>query len=48
MPNNNDNRVLGRRNARHLSAEELHKILGEDGEGGPITLHFTSPFFPDE
>jgi len=29
MQDNNDNRVLGRRNARHLSAEELHKVLGK-------------------
>jgi hypothetical protein len=46
MSNNNDNRVLGRRNARHLSAEELQKILGKDNN--QVTLHFTSPFFPDE
>ena len=46
MPNNNDNRVLGRRNARHLSAEELDKMMGKGTAVG--TLHFTSPFFPDE
>jgi hypothetical protein len=46
MPNNNDNRVLGRRNARHLSAEELQKILGKGNN--QVTLHFTGPFFPDE
>ena len=45
MQNNNDNRVLGRRNARHLSAEELQKILGK---GNRVTLHMTSPIFPDE
>jgi hypothetical protein len=45
MQNKNDNRVLGRRNARHLSAEELQKILGQ---GNQTTLHMTSPFFPDE
>jgi hypothetical protein len=47
MPNNNDNRVLGRRNARDLSAEELEKALGK-GNNQVTTLHFTSPFFPDE
>jgi hypothetical protein len=47
MPNNSDNRVLGRRNARHLSTEELKKILGK-GSNQVITLHFTGPFFPDE
>lgn len=45
MPSNNDNRVLGRRNARHLSAEELHKILGE---GNQLTLLPSIPHFPDE
>jgi hypothetical protein len=45
MQNNNDNRVLGRRNARHLSAEELQRILGK---GDRVTLHMTSPHFPDE
>jgi hypothetical protein len=45
MQNNNDNRVLGRRNARHLSAQELQKILGN---GNQVTFHMTSPFFPDE
>lgn len=29
MANNNDNRVLGRRNAYQFSDEELQKILGE-------------------
>jgi hypothetical protein len=45
MQNNNDNRVLGRRNARYLSAEELQKILGQ---GNQVTLHMTSPLHPDE
>lgn len=45
MQSNNDNRVLGRRNARILSAEELRKILGN---GNRVTLHMTSPVFPDE
>ena len=45
MQNNNDNRVLGRRNARHLSAEELQTILGN---GNQVTLHMTSPIQPDE
>lgn len=46
MPNNNDNRVLGRRNARHLSAEELQNLLGKDNS--QITLHMTSVVQPDE
>ena len=46
MTNNSDNRVLGRRNARDLSAEELKKILGKGSN--QVTLHFTGPFFPDE
>lgn len=45
MQNNHDNRVLCRRNARHLSAEELQKILGK---GNQMTLHMTSPITPDE
>lgn len=45
MQNNNDNRVLGRRNARHLSAEELQKILAD---GNQRTLHMTSVLQPDE
>lgn len=45
MQNNNENRVLGRRNARHLSAEELQKILVQ---GNRVTLHMTSPIYPDE
>lgn len=43
--NNDNNRVLGRRNARYLSAEELQKILGK---GDQVTLHMTSPIPPDE
>lgn len=45
MQNNNDNRVLGRRNARQLSAEELQKMLNNGNRG---TLHMTSPISPDE
>jgi hypothetical protein len=45
MQNKDDNRVLGRRNARQLSAEELQKMLGTGNRG---TLHMTSPHFPDE
>ena len=41
----NDNRVLGRRNARELSAEELDKILGQGTAQLrtllPSTLHHT-------
>ncbi|HLJ30692.1 MAG TPA: hypothetical protein VKY85_28560 [Candidatus Angelobacter sp.] len=44
MPNNNGNRVLSRANARHLSAEELQKILGK---GDAVVTHFTSPLFGD-
>jgi len=48
MPNNsnNDNRVLARRNARHLSGEELHKLLGKGNN--QVTLGPTTPFHPDE
>lgn len=46
MTNNNDNRVLSRRNARHLSAEELHKMLGKGNN--QVTLHMTSVVQPDE
>jgi len=46
MPNNNHNRVLGCRNARHLGTEELHNVLGKGNS--VLTLHFTSPFFHDE
>ena len=45
MTNNNDNRVLSRRNARHLSAEELHKLLGN---GNQVTAVPSIPHFPDE
>jgi len=45
MPNNYDNRVLGRRNARQLSAEEFQKILGQ---GKPQMTQLPSiPFHPD-
>jgi hypothetical protein len=44
MPNNNNNRVLGRRNARELSAEEFQKLLG----GKPQMTQLPSiPFHPD-
>lgn len=46
MSNNNDNRVLGRRHARHLSAEELHKMLGKGNN--QVTYLPSIPFFPDE
>jgi hypothetical protein len=46
MSDNNDNRVLGRRNARHLSAEELHKIVGKGNN--QVTLLPSIPHFPDE
>ncbi len=45
MANNNDNRVLGRRNARQLSAEELHKILGQGNT--QMTQLPSIPFHPD-
>jgi hypothetical protein len=45
MQKNNDNRVLGRRKARHLSPEELQEIVGK---GGQVTLHMTSIISPDE
>ena len=45
MPNNNDNRVLGRRNARHVSAEELDKILGKGN--AQMTQLPSIPFHPD-
>ncbi len=44
MPNNKDNRVLGRRNARDLSAEEVQKMLRK---GDTVVTHFTSPLFGD-
>ena len=46
MANNNDNRVLGRRNARYLSAEEVDKMMGKGNPPG--TLLPSIPFFPDE
>lgn len=45
MENNKDNRVLGRRNARHLNADELQKMLAD---GNQLTLHMTSIVQPDE
>jgi hypothetical protein len=45
MSNDRDNRVLGRRNARELSAEEFQKIMGE---GKPQMTQLPSiPFHPD-
>ena len=46
MPENNDNRVLGRRNARRLSAEELNQILGKGDN--QMTAVPSIPHFPDE
>jgi hypothetical protein len=44
MQNNNNNRVLGRTNARELSAEEFQKMLG----GKPQMTQLPSiPFHPD-
>jgi hypothetical protein len=45
MQKNNDNRVLGRRKARHLSPEELEELMGT---GFVRTLHMTSIVTPDE
>jgi len=45
MPNQNNNRVLGRINARHVSAEELHKILGKGNT--QMTQLPSIPFHPD-
>ena len=45
MPDNNHNRVLGRRNARQVSAEELHEILGLGKT--QMTQLPSIPFFPD-
>lgn len=45
MQTNNENRVLSRRMARHLSAEELHKLLGK---GNHFTQVPSIPHFPDE
>jgi hypothetical protein len=44
MSNNDDQRVLGRKGARELSAEELNKILGA---AKVHTLLPSSPFHPD-
>ncbi len=45
MPNNNNNRVLCRRTAREISAEEFQKILGQ---GKPQMTQLPSiPFNPD-
>lgn len=45
MPSNFENRVLSRRNARQLSAEEYNKILEQ---GKPqMTLLPSTPFQPD-
>jgi hypothetical protein len=44
MQNNNNNRVLGRTNARELSAEEFQKMMG----GKPQMTQLPSiPFHPD-
>ena len=44
MPNNNNNRVLCRRTARELNAEEFQKLLG----GKPQMTQLPSiPFHPD-
>lgn len=45
MQNNNDNRVLGRRHAGQVSAEELDKILG-NGNNQATQLP-SIPFHPD-
>jgi len=43
MQNNNNNRVLGRTNARELSAEEFQKMMG----GKPQMTQLPSiPFHP--
>jgi hypothetical protein len=44
MSDNNNNRVLGRTNARELSAEEFQKMMG----GKPQMTQLPSiPFHPD-
>jgi len=44
MQNDNNNRVLGRTNARELSAEEFQKMMG----GKPQMTQLPSiPFHPD-
>jgi len=45
MHNNNDNRVLARRNAHQLSAEELATILGKGNT--QMTQLPSIPFYPD-
>ena len=45
MPTNNDNRVLARRNARYVSAEELQKILGPGNT--QMTMLPSTPYQPD-
>ncbi len=45
MPNNYENRVLSRRNARQLSAEEYQKIL--DAGQTQMTQLPSIPFNPD-
>jgi hypothetical protein len=46
MPDNNNNRVLGRRNARELNAEEFAQLLPKGNT--TVTLHMTSVIQPDE
>lgn len=46
MPTNKDNRVLSRRNARDLSAEEFKQLLPKGNT--TVTLHMTSVIQPDE
>lgn len=45
MPNNYENRVLCRSNARQLSAEEFQEIL--DKGKAQVTLLPSMPFHPD-
>lgn len=45
MANNHENRVLGRRNARQVSAEDLAKILGKGNT--QMTQLPSIPFHPD-
>jgi len=45
MPNNYENRVLGRRHAHQLSAEEFQKIL--DQGKTQMTQLPSIPFHPD-
>jgi hypothetical protein len=46
MQTSNENRVLSRRMARHLSAEELDKLLGK-GSKNQFTQVPSIPHFPD-